>query len=123
MGNMEKIFFEHRSVGEFECKGKLLLLLIAKEPLQEDKETIFSSLRGMNYLVECDQSNYKLANTHLTFIKDSSNKIFTQTSLDTILEHYAQEKRLTKETLIKEIKRDGRNGYQENMIVTSKALY
>lgn len=94
MGNVESVFFEKRSIDEFECKGKLLLLLIAKEPLNDDNRVVFSSMRGMNYLLDCDTSNYKLANTHVTFIQDSSNKHFTGTTLYKILEYYQAKKQL-----------------------------
>lgn len=90
MGNEKEIFFEHRSVQDLACNKKLFLLLIAKEPLNDDNTMIFSSPRGINYLSLCNDSNYKLANTHVTFLQDTSNKCFTQTTLYTILERYKQ---------------------------------
>ena len=100
MGNDKEVFFEHRSLKDLECSDKLFLLLIAKEPLKDDQSTIFSSFRGMTYLTECNSSNYKLANTHVTFLQDSSNKCFTQTTLYTILERYAQKKQLDSEGIL-----------------------
>ena len=68
--------------------------------MYDDESVIFSSFRGMNYLSECNLSSYKLANTHVTFLQDSSNKCFTQTTLYTILERYAQKHQLDNSGLL-----------------------
>ena len=100
MEKIPEVFLEQRNINDFDCQKELSLLLIAKEPLIDDNRVIFSSLRGMNYLLACDTSQYKLANTHVTFIKDLSKKSFTQTVIYKIFEHYASLNKVNQENCI-----------------------
>lgn len=76
------------------------LILIAEKPLDDDKEVIFDSKEGQNYLNLCSQSRFKDILTHVTYINDSKDISFTKDILFSILEYYRQKDCLDLNNLI-----------------------
>ena len=85
---MENII-KNRSKREYTCILGPKLLLIALKPLDGDKNEIFDSIKGMEYLSTCFKSKFKSAETHVTYIKDETSNLL-QNGIFEIFDHYNQ---------------------------------
>ena len=86
--------YNKRAKKEYESTLGPKLILIAKSPLNEDKTEIFDSLHGMQYLYNCFKSKFKSAETHVTYVEDTSEVNFARDYLFEILDHYVHRKTL-----------------------------
>ena len=76
MANVIEI--EKRSIHENECILGPNLILITEKPLPTDKVEVFDSPEASYYLSRCFKSKFKSANTHITFVKDTSDLAFAR---------------------------------------------
>ena len=80
-----------RDKKEYICSTGPKLLLIALKPLDNDKNEIFDSIQGMEYLSNCFKSKFKSAETHVTYLLDKNRQHnFIFDGFDTILKYYEQ---------------------------------
>ena len=82
--------FEVRDLKEYESTLGPKLLLITDKPLQYDKQEIFDSPLGIEYLSACFKSKFKSAETHVTYIENSKNIPFLRKTFFDIIEEYVK---------------------------------
>ena len=73
-----------------ECESELgpKLILIAEKPLDTDKVEIFDSFNAYTYLTEVFKSRFKSAETHITYVTDTTDEPFARNVFFNILGHY-----------------------------------
>ena len=73
-----------------ECESELgpKLILIAEKPLDTDKIEIFDSFNAYTYLTEVFKSRFKSAETHITYVRDTTDEPFARNVFFNILGHY-----------------------------------
>lgn len=76
------------------------LILIMDRPLENDKEELFNSTKGLMYLSECFKSKFKSAETHICAVSNIDEKNFSRLTLIPILERYFKKGTLRKNELI-----------------------
>lgn len=97
-----------REIKEYPCTLGPKLILIAKKPKDDDKQEIFDSVRGLEYLSVVFQSKFKSADTHVTYLYDKhvdiygmgQNSLFSDNRLATIFQYYWNRKTLNPKQLI-----------------------
>jgi len=92
--------FIKRSKKEYESELGPKLFLIAEQPLETDKEEIFDSFIAINYLTEVFKSRFKSAETHITYVKDSTNEPFARNVFFNLLGHYVKRGTLEPDKLV-----------------------
>lgn len=83
---MKECPFIERSKKEYESELGPKLILIAEKPLDTDRVEIFDS--AFNYLTEVFKSRFKSVETHITYVKDTTDIPFARNVFFNILGHY-----------------------------------
>lgn len=85
----ETVSFDRDKLDSF-AELKPNLLLIAEKPLENDKDVVFDSEEGQNYLNLCSRSKFKTVLTHVTYVNDSKELNFVRDILFSILTKYKE---------------------------------
>lgn len=84
-----KIPLTKRGISDYEARDTLKVLVIAKEPLEKDKERIYDSATGKTFMRTCDKSKIRLKGMHISHVKDSLSTNYSKDIFLNILFHYA----------------------------------
>ena len=113
MANVIEI--EKRSIRENECILGPNLILITEKPLPTDKVEVFDSPEASYYLSRCFKSKFKSANTHITFVKDTSDLAFARGIFFNILgKYYSQETLDVNKLIVAFIGQEAFNAFMED---------
>ena len=84
-----KIPLTQRAINDYPARDTLKLLIIAKAPLEKDKDRIYDSSTGKTFMRTCDKSKIRLKNIHVSHVKDELNSNYSKDIFLNILFHYA----------------------------------